>query len=128
MQDVGTNLIDGHCKTGNGVRHLRGVQDVGTNLIDGHFPAARYVTLIPAVQDVGTNLIDGHSSVYCQPAPLPAVQDVGTNLIDGHPPAQSSASAPAPGARRRHQPDRRTLRRGESDGIHHTRCKTSAPT
>ena len=36
VQDVGTNLIDGHCQPVEQTRTRPQVQDVGTNLIDGH--------------------------------------------------------------------------------------------
>ena len=58
MQDVGTNLIDGHVMRRPAISRNR-VQDVGTNLIDGHKQSIEEVLAI-AVQDVGTNLIDGH--------------------------------------------------------------------
>ena len=59
------------------------MQDVGTNLIDGHFVVTFADTSAIRVQDVGTNLIDGH---VWRIVAIDAreVQDVGTNLIDGH--------------------------------------------
>ena len=39
------------------------MQDVGTNLIDGHLINGFPYYFADTVQDVGTNLIDGHSSV-----------------------------------------------------------------
>ena len=69
------------------------MQDVGTNLIDGHKGGNGRLRQFDVVQDVGTNLIDGHYQPYYQRGSEQAVQDVGTNLIDGHAHACSSASS-----------------------------------